>query len=102
MRESGGGGKFSRLTRAHIERTLTYQVLMVADVADLLGLSVRTLQRGLANERTSFSALLDDCRRARALEHHAEAHVSVRTLSKELGYSQSSCLSRAMRRWRQP
>ena len=63
------------------------------------GLSLRTLQRRLAAEGTSFSALLEDVRREQALERLAAGVGSLADLSASLGYKRQSALTRAVRRW---
>jgi len=100
MHRTFASGKQVDKTRAYIERTLSYQAPTVADVAGALGMSVRTLQRRLTDEHTSFSQLLDDCRRKRAQQLLRGSDFPLKVLHEQLGYSQRSCLSRAMRRWK--
>jgi AraC-like DNA-binding protein len=100
MHRTLGSGKYVERTRDYIERTLSYEVPTIADVANFLGLSKRSLQRRLADDRTSFSMLLDDCRRTRAFEMSGDKGEPRRNLHQELGYSQPSGLSRAIRRWK--
>ena len=70
-----------------------------AQVAAVLGLSQRTLQRRLSAEGTTYSALLDDVRRERALDSLASGKPSLEALASRLGYRQQGSLTRAMRRW---
>lgn len=67
-------------------------------VARSAGLSVRTLQRRLAAEGTTFATQLDRVRRDLALSLLAEETISLADLADRLGYASGSTLSRAVRR----
>lgn len=67
-------------------------------VSRAAGTSIRTLQRRLNAEGTSFSAELDQVRRHVALERFGGADISLQELTERLGYSTQSALSRAIRR----
>ena len=71
----------------------------VRGVAESAGLKLRTLQRLLAENGTSFSEILDDVRRTRAIAELSERATSLFIISSGLGYSEQSSLSRSMRRW---
>jgi AraC-like DNA-binding protein len=62
-------------------------------------MSPRTLQRGLAYEGTSHSALLDDVRRALALQHIGDASVSITAIAYMLHFSDPAAFARAFKRW---
>jgi AraC-like DNA-binding protein len=68
-------------------------------LAAAAGLSLRTLQRRLEDESTSFSKLLDEERRARALSGIAAGRESLNEVSAKLGFARQSALTRAVRRW---
>lgn len=63
------------------------------------GTSRRTLQRQLATEGTSFSALLEETRRDLALQELETGSKDMRDVTQRLGYADQSTLSRAVRRW---
>lgn len=67
--------------------------------AQELGVSVRTLQRRLGEEGSSFSAVLDSLRRDVTRELMAESGPPVADISFLLGYSEPSAFHRAYRRW---
>lgn len=70
-----------------------------ADIASLFDLTERSLQRRLADESTTFKALLEQVRRqeaARLLEHTA---LPLSELAARLGYSEPSAFTRAFHRW---
>lgn len=68
-------------------------------LADLAGMSTRSMQRALTAEGTSFRRLLDEVRRAKAMDMLVTRSGRLGTLAEELGYSEVSALSRAVRRW---
>jgi AraC-like DNA-binding protein len=69
------------------------------DVAHLLNVSVRTLQRKLVDGGTTYRELLDDTRRDLALSYLKLSPYSVTTITYMLGYSAASSFTRAFRRW---
>lgn len=68
-------------------------------VAKSLGMSTRTLKRKLAAEGTSFSDIVDERRRERALELCADKSRGVEEIAAMLGYSDVANFVRAFRRW---
>ncbi|MET0197707.1 MAG: helix-turn-helix transcriptional regulator, partial [Rhodococcus fascians] len=68
-------------------------------VAALMLLHPRTLQRRLASEDTTFDALADDSRRELALSLLANTDVPLSAVSRQLGYSEPSTLTRSAKRW---
>jgi AraC-like DNA-binding protein len=73
--------------------------LSLDETARALGLSARTLKRRLDEEGTSFSAILDEQRRARALLLLRSPELSVDTIAERVGYSDIANFTRAFRRW---
>ena len=69
------------------------------DVARQLGLSRRSLQRRLADEGTSFKALLNETRRDLAQAYLREGHTSITEVTFLLGFADTSSFSRAFKRW---
>lgn len=70
----------------------------VERIARAYGHSVRSLQRRLTQEGTSYSEQLDLVRHDLALAHLSKEEVSLSELSERLGYSAQSALTRAIRR----
>ncbi|MCY1533950.1 HTH-type transcriptional regulator VirS [compost metagenome] len=70
-------------------------------VARSQGVSPRTLQRRLSEQRIEFSGLVEDVRRALALEYVGGSHYNLTEVALMLGYAEASCFSRAFRRWTQ-
>ncbi len=71
----------------------------VGRLAELSGMSLRTMQRRLEGSGTNFSALLDEVRRNAAISVLASGDGSLSDLAAGLGYAGQSCLTRAVRRW---
>lgn len=72
---------------------------MLDRMVTLSGMSRRTLQRRLADEDTSFSDLFADMRQQEAIRRLAVGGSPIAEVSRQLGFSQQSALTRAMRRW---
>jgi AraC-like DNA-binding protein len=72
-----------------------------AAVARALNLSLRTMQRRLRQEGTSFRELLDETRERLAAQYLEDSTMSVSEVAYLLGFSEVSSFSRAMRRWPQ-
>lgn len=68
-------------------------------VAERLNLSVRTLQRRLSKEGTSFKVLLDDTRHELAMGYVARPDLSMGEITYLLGFSDQSNFARAFKRW---
>jgi AraC-like DNA-binding protein len=68
-------------------------------IARALGMSARNLQRHLADEGTSFKALLNDARVSLARQYVDEGRLSVTEIAFVLGFADTSTFSRAFKRW---
>ena len=79
------------------------------DVADCLGIPVRTLQRKLISEGQSFSGILNDARRDLAIRYLGNSNQPITAVAHLTGYSALSSFTRwfisefgmSPRRWRQ-
>jgi AraC-like DNA-binding protein len=69
------------------------------DVAELLNMSARTLQRKLGDGGTTYKEILDETRRVLALAYLSAARHSVSDVTYLLGFSAGSSFTRAFRRW---
>jgi AraC-like DNA-binding protein len=68
-------------------------------IAKRLAMSPRNLQRQLAEEGTSYKALLNDARQALARDYLHEGKVSVTEIAFLLGFADTATFSRAFKRW---
>ena len=69
------------------------------EVARLLGISPRTLQRRLNGEGISYSDLVDRCRCNAACEALECTKRPIQHIGATLGYADASSFARAFRRW---
>jgi len=68
-------------------------------IAASLHLSLRSLQRKLQNENTSFTTLLNDTQQQLAMQYIRESHRSIGEITYLLGYAEPGSFTRAFRRW---
>jgi len=71
----------------------------LATVASALAMSPRTLQRGLAGERTTYHAVLAEVREDLARQLLTESRLSVSEIAFVVGFSDVSTFHRAFKRW---
>jgi AraC-like DNA-binding protein len=73
--------------------------LEIGDIADAIGISVRTLQRRLAESGASHSRIVDDERFRRAVEQLAATNASITSVAAAVGYTDLANFTHAFRRW---
>jgi len=71
----------------------------ISEAASAMHVSARTLRRRLADDGVSFSQLVDDQRREKALLLMRTKGASVKDVAAEVGYAHASNFVRAFRRW---
>jgi AraC-like DNA-binding protein len=86
------------LVELQLESWLPEGVAPVAQIAETLGMSTRSLQRGLAVEGKSYTELLDAVRLRRAAEWLERTDRPVVEIAFDLGYTDASNFTRAFRR----
>jgi AraC-like DNA-binding protein len=113
----------NRMTRAMLEETCDrligqakmtsgiagelYQLLMLAPnrfssmraIAVQLGMTERTLRRRLDDENSSYADIVDDVRKTLTLEYLHTTRLSADDIALKVGFSDSSNLRRAIKRW---
>ncbi|HHJ15622.1 MAG TPA: AraC family transcriptional regulator [Gammaproteobacteria bacterium] len=85
--------------RAKIIEQLPDRMPRQEDIADTLHVSLRSLQRRLREEETSFKNLMEDTRKTLAMQYLRESHRSIGEVTYLLGFSEPSNFTRAFRRW---
>lgn len=85
--------------RRQIAERLAQDGARMAEVAQALGLSPRTLQRRLAALGTPFQALLDGVRRELAQRYVADPALSLTEIAFLLGYAEQSSFTHAFKAW---
>ncbi|TWC32771.1 AraC-like DNA-binding protein [Pseudomonas sp. SJZ079] len=68
-------------------------------LAQTLHLSLRSLQRHLADEGASYESLLAETRQHLALQHMRDPRCSISEIAYLLGFADTSSFSRAFKRW---
>ncbi|MBM4243370.1 MAG: AraC family transcriptional regulator [Deltaproteobacteria bacterium] len=71
----------------------------VTSIAAAVGINVRTLQRRLRQEGTSYQDLVEEMRRALALRMLDERRLPVAQIASDVGFSEPSAFHRAFKRW---
>ena len=94
-----GGGTTTARVRSAVQQSLGMATAEVAAVARLLSLHPRTLQRRLADEGTTFAAILDEVRREAAHLYLTTTDMPLAQIAALLGLSEQSALTRCCRRW---
>jgi AraC-like DNA-binding protein len=85
--------------RAAIAQLMKEGGLKLSRAAKALGVSPRTLQRQLKQRGLSFAELVEDTRRALALEYLKDRDNTLTEIAFLLGYSEVSAFNRAFKRW---
>ena len=99
MNDYEGRDTFAFKTRQRIVEALKGATPAVEVVASELAVSVRKLQAALAEEGTSFSALLNEARCDLAKGYLREGQVGKAEIAYLLGYSEVSVFSRSFKKW---
>ena len=72
---------------------------VIEEVAGLLRVSPRTLQRLLSEEGISYSGVIDRCRCNAACQSLETTKTPIHAIATSLGYRDASSFTRAFRRW---
>lgn len=97
----------ARLAGAHTSNQVRIQLIESmpsgrvheTDIARALHMSVRSLQRKLKMEDTTFRHILDETRRELSMSYVRDRHTSINEITYLLGYSDPANFSRAFKRW---
>ncbi len=92
------GALLARVSSA-IARRIATELPTLATTAAAVRIPERTLQRRLADEGVSHSAILDDVRRNLALAYLADPSVSVTEIAYRLQFADPTAFYRAFKRW---
>ena len=90
---------WERKVRAAIEAQLPEGEPSAERIAQAMHLSLRSLQRHLADEGCRFDTLLNECRENLALLHLRDPQCSLSEVGYLLGFADASSFSRAFKRW---
>lgn len=87
------------LVKQTLRRSLAGKRPTVQEVAEELGLSIRTLQRRLSESKVSFQGVLEDVRKELAHHYLRQASVEFNELAFLLGYEDANSFFRAFQEW---
>ncbi|MGE0808132.1 MAG: AraC family transcriptional regulator [Burkholderiaceae bacterium] len=101
VRLAGGIGQISVVdrVRGEIRSTLNTGAPHIESVAAAMGVARWTLQRRLAAGGYTFSDLVEEVRRAVAMQYLREPYLPVADVATLLGYSETSAFTRSCTRW---
>jgi AraC-like DNA-binding protein len=98
-RYPGTEGALAPRVRAMVQDVMSRGGPANLQVAGMLGMHVRTLQRRLRQEGTGFEELRDQVRRDLAERYLRDTSMPLSRVAVLLGYSESAVLTRSCRRW---
>jgi AraC-like DNA-binding protein len=93
------GADTSQSVRTIVRRLLPTGAAKLEVVAAQFNLHPKTLQRRLAEEATTFFGLVDEVRRDTAEHYLRDTDIDLSHLTRELGYTEQSVLTRSCKRW---
>lgn len=96
---SGADEKLGFEVERHIHALLPKQRCNLEQVAQLLDLHPRTLQRRLANDGIDFEEHVDQIRRHRAEQLLGQSDLPIGQIAQQLGYRRTTSFCRAHHRW---
>jgi AraC-like DNA-binding protein len=73
--------------------------ISIEETADIVEMSVRSLQRRLSDHGLHFNELLNDAKFAHAKEKLLDTKMPIMEIAKSLGYSDAAHFTRAFRHW---
>lgn len=82
-----------------LERETGQRILDLGDVAGMLGMTPRTLQRRLGEENTTFQKLRDGVRLQQAQAMLRDESLDIATIAATLGFSEPTTFHRAFKTW---
>jgi len=88
----------------HVIKSKIYEVLPLGapsqkEVAEQLGMSLRSLQRKLQEQGTSYKDILEQVRKKLTMEYIAQKHISLSEIGYLVGFSSVGNFNRAFKRW---
>ena len=95
----GAGGALIDRVRQVISRLLGSGHPSIRTAAEATGMSVRTIQRRLAERGLTYSRLVDEVRSAEARRRISDPTARMRSVATELGFAEPASFTRAFRRW---
>lgn len=92
-------GGITEITAREIARQMEFGNCTLDSLAARLRIEPRSLQRRLKREGTTFSILMDDWRKGRAVSLVLQTRMPLSQISLALGFADQSVFTRAFQRW---
>jgi AraC-like DNA-binding protein len=99
LRELPAPDEFLHKVRQLVVDNLPHGIVSIADVAQRLSMSSRTLQRRFAEYGMTYDRLLDQTRYGLGMSYLRQPRLTVSEIAFLLGYTDISAFSRAFVRW---
>jgi len=99
LKQEKGDENFVERVRMAIQEKLTGRRPTIDDIADVLHISSRTLQRRLQEEGSSFQRVLDEARHTLARHYLNNSVLELNEAAYLLGYEDGNSFVRAFRTW---
>jgi AraC-like DNA-binding protein len=99
LKERKGNENFMEQVRVAIQQRLTGRRPSMEDIADVLHVSSRTLQRRLQDARSSFQKVLEEARHQLARHYLNNSVLELNEAAYLLGYEDANSFVRAFRTW---
>jgi len=99
LKQEGGDEHFAERVRLAIQQQLTGRRPQIEDIADVLHVSSRTIQRRLQDEGSSFQRVLEEARHHLARHYLNNSVLELNEAAYLLGYEDSNSFVRAFRTW---
>ncbi len=94
-----GSDAYTRKVAGILLQEMKGEVPTIMNVAEKLGMSVRSLQGHLKKEGATFSKLMEQVRRETAIMYLKDRNSSIGEIAFILGFSEPSAFHRAFRKW---
>ena len=99
LMESAPPKTMQEIVRQALTLKLLHGEAVEEGVAEYLSIGLRTMQRALQTEGTSFREVKARCLETRALSLLSESHLDIESISRSLGYEEPKSFQRAFRKW---
>lgn len=97
--ENGLISEYMFRVRTEIEKLLALGAVNIDAVAENMHVTVRTLQRRLKSENSSYHTLLDNIRQNLAMQYIDDADLTMAQIALKLGFNDSRSFTKSFNRW---
>jgi AraC-like DNA-binding protein len=98
LTETTGGADLARQIRVVCFNS-SQQFPPAREIADKLGLSLRTLHRRLSESGVSYQGIIDDLRRSIATEYLENTRLQIEEVAERVGFADATSFRKAFKKW---